>query len=88
MSAEIILSGSAIFISGATFLATLALLGRKQFQYATKKDLAELRGRMDVLGGNQVRLWRYTEAVDDRCDSAGLPMLRPSVPRKQAPADW
>lgn len=86
-STAVLVSGVSIFISGTTFLLVLALLGKKNLQYASKKDLDDVLDRLEKVGRNQVKLWRYVEAVDDRCDSAGLPVLRPSVPRKQASAD-
>jgi hypothetical protein len=63
-----------------TFFLVLVLLGRKEFQYATKTDLEEVLARMLVVAKNQSRLWRAMEALDDRCDAAGLPVLRPAVP--------
>lgn len=86
-SAAILISGISIFISGATSLTVVALLGSKRFQYASKKDIEDLGNRLAILGTNQSKLWRAVEAVDDRCDAAGLPVLRPSVPGNQAPAD-
>lgn len=86
-STAVLVSGISIFISGTSFLLILALLGRKTFQYASKKDTEDLANKLTVLGLNQSRLWRAMEAVDDRCDAAGLPVLRPCVPGDKAPAD-
>lgn len=83
-----ILAGTAVLISGGTAMAILTLMDRKPFHYDSSEDLAGLRNRVDLLGENQALIWRYVEAVDDRCDLAGLPVLRPSVPGDKATADW
>lgn len=87
MSVETIMAGAALLVSGGTAMAILALLDKTPFHYASRKDLEELRDKVDLVGMNQVRTWRYVEAVDDRIDLAGLPVLRASVPEDKATAD-
>lgn len=82
----VVLAGISLAISGATFLLVLALLGRKTFQYATKEDLQEVLDRLEIAGKGRVYIWRYLEAIDDRLDLAGLPVLRRGLSRYSAKA--
>lgn len=75
MTLAIVLAGTALFISGATFLLVLVLLGRKEFQYATKGDLREVIGRLGLIGSNQSKLYRYMEAIDGHLGSNGHRVL-------------
>lgn len=86
VSVAVFMGGLGFFVSGMTFLLVLILLGRKDFQYATKQDLEEVLARMLVVAKNQSRLWRAMEALDDRCDAAGLPVLRKAVPSQPTQA--
>lgn len=75
MTLAVILAGFAMFTSGATFLAVLVLLGRGDFHYATKSDLHDVTQRLNNVGRNQSKLWRYMEAVDDATDGSGHRVL-------------
>lgn len=86
MTLAIILAGTATFISGATFLLVLVLLGRKEFQYATVSDLREVLNRLSVIGRNQSQLYRYLEAVDDRSGGSGHRVLGSWVPEHDSQA--
>lgn len=80
MTFAVILAGLAMFVSGATFLLVLVLLGRREFQYATKADLDEHLKRMAILGRNQSRLYRYMEALDEHLGANGHRVLGTCVP--------
>jgi hypothetical protein len=82
----VILAGCAFFVSGATFLVVLVLLGRKEFQYATKRDLDEVRNLLAIIGRNQSRLYRYLEAIDVHLGANGHQVLGRWVPSEQTPA--
>lgn len=86
MTLAIILAGTAMFISGTTFLVVLVLLGRKDFQYATKRDLQEALDRLSLMGRNQAKLYRYLEAIDGHLGSNGHRVLIPRVPGKDTSA--
>jgi hypothetical protein len=76
----IILAGVSLLVSGATLLTVLALLGRKDFQYATCDDLQEVLDRLAVVGRGQAQIYRYVEAVDDHLGCNGHRVLCPPVP--------
>lgn len=86
MTLAIIMSGMALFISGATFLTVLALLGRRSFQYATRQDVGEVRDRMSTLGRNLALLWRHMEAIDDHTGGWGHRLHGRQVHRDNPPA--
>jgi hypothetical protein len=82
----IVLAGFAMFISGMTFMVLLVLLGRKEFQYATKSDLDEVMNRLAIIGRNQSKLYRYLEAIDVHLGANGHQVLGRWVPSEQAQA--
>jgi len=81
----IILAGFSMFVSGMTFVVVLVLLGRKDFQYATKGDLDEVRNLLAIIGRNQSRLYRYLEAIDAHLGANGHQVLGRWVQSEQAP---
>lgn len=82
----IVMAGVAMFVSGCTFILVLALLGRKDFQYARQRDVNELNDRLKVQGVNQARLWRYLETIDDKVGSNGHRVFRTGMPKPDAKA--
>lgn len=69
-----------MIMSSVTLLVVLALLGRKEFNYAKKADLNEVFHRLGLLGRQQSKLFRYLEAVDDRTGGRGHQVLGRHVP--------
>lgn len=84
MTLAIIMSGLSMLISGSTLVAVLVLLGRGDFQYATKGDLEEVLARLVIVGRNQSRLYRYVEAVDGHLGANGHQVLGRWVPDDDA----
>ena len=65
MTGVMIISILALVMSTLTFVTVLVLLGRRDFQYVSKEDLAELASRVEHLGTGLSRTWHYVEVVDD-----------------------
>lgn len=86
MTLAIVLAGTAMFVAGATFLLVLVLLGRKEFQYATKRDLDEAHQRINILGRKLSLLYRYLEAIDGHLGANGHQVLGVWVPSDDAPS--
>lgn len=86
MTLAIVLAGMALFVSGATFLVVLVLLGRKEFQYATRRDLDESHNRISILGRKLSLLYRYLEAIDGHLGANGHRVLGVWVPSQDAPS--
>lgn len=76
----IILAGLAFLVSGATFVLVLVLLGRKDFAYATRRDVDGLADRVAVVERGQRQLYRYTEAIDEHTGANGHRVLSSIVP--------
>lgn len=83
MTLAIVLSGLAFLVSGMTFVLTLVLLGRKDFQYCSQEDLSKVEAR---LRKNQSDLWAYVEAVDDQAGGTGHQVLGLWMPGNKTPA--
>lgn len=84
MTLAIVMAGIALFISGATFILVLALLGTGRHEYATQEDLEQVYERLRIQGNNQAKLFRYLEAVDDKTDGTGHQVLGVWVPGEHA----
>lgn len=83
ITVALIVSAVAMLCSGSCLVAVLALLGRKDFAYATKADLErlanELSYKIDAYRGSQSQLYRYVEAVDEHLGANGHRVLLPSL---------
>lgn len=90
MTAELALALIALVFSGATFVLLLTLLGRKQLDYATRRDMERLDSRVTNEFGrlqhSLSKLYRYVEAVDEHTGARGYLVLGKPVPGDNTPA--
>lgn len=90
ITAALIVSAVAMLCSGTCLVAVLALLGRKDFAYATKADLEDefnaTAEMVRVQGRNLSRIYRYVEAIDEHLGANGHRVLGTWMP-EQDPQD-
>jgi len=90
VSAELALTIVGFSVSVATLGIVLTLLGRKQLDYASRRDLQKLNDHLtSELGRLQYsfsQLYRYVEAVDDHTGARGYLVFRRDVQRDDTPA--
>lgn len=90
MGAELALSLIAMVFSIGTFAVLLTLLGRKDLDYASRREHGKLDQRVtDELGRLQYSLsslYRYVEAVDAHTGANGYKVLSRGLPRDDASA--
>lgn len=90
MTAELVLSILALVTSFVTLGIVLTLLGRKQLDYATRREHGKLDERVThELGRLQYslsQLYRYVEAVDDHTGARGYLVFGKRVSRDDTKA--
>lgn len=90
MSAELALSVLGFLVSLVTLGIVLTLLGRKQLDYASRRDLQKLNDHLTTeLGRWQYsfsQLYRYVEAVDDHTGAKGYLVFRKGMHRDDTSA--
>lgn len=90
MGAELALSLIAVVFSIGTFAVLLTLLGRKDLDYASRREHGKLDQRvtqeLDRLQYSLSQLYRYVEAVDDHTGARGYRVLGRHVPRDDTKA--